>query len=64
MKGVLNETTKTVHKHEIGKTELQTECGLTHHVAPDQLQTTSVEQATADFDARKCGRCFEEGGGY
>lgn len=61
---VLNETTKTVHRHARGNSDLQTVCGLTHHVNPDQLRTTSVKRATTDFDASKCGRCFDDGGGY
>lgn len=64
MDGVLNETTKTVHKHEIGKPNLQTMCGLTYHVAREQLRRTSVESATTEFNATKCGRCFDGAGGY
>ncbi|QIO25045.1 hypothetical protein G9465_22430 (plasmid) [Haloarcula sp. JP-L23] len=62
--GVLNKTTKTVHKHKIGNAKLQTTHGLTYHVAPDKLRMTSVESATTEFNATKCGRCFEDAGGY
>ncbi len=64
MECVLNETTKTVHKHEIGKSDLQTECGVTYHLEPDQLRLTTITQATADIGAEKCGRCFDDGRGY
>lgn len=63
-KGVLNETTRTVHRHETGKSDLQTACGLTYNVDPDRLRRTSIEQATTDFNASKCGRCFDDAGGY
>ena len=62
--GVLNTTTMTVHKQEIGAAALQTECGHTHHVDPERLRTIRIERATEDLDASKCGRCFEDGGGY
>lgn len=64
MKGVLNETTNTIHKHETGKTKLATECGITYHVAAEQLRVAPIEQATADPGTRKCGRCFDDAGGY
>lgn len=64
MDAVLNETTRTVHKPRVGGRDLQTECGVAYLVAPDQLRTTSIERATAELDATKCGRCFEDAGGY
>lgn len=64
MDGVLNETTRTVHRTRPGGSDLQTECGATYHLAPDQLRVTSVERATAEVDAGKCGRCFDDAGGY
>lgn len=62
--GVLNEHTKTVHKHELGSTNLHTVCGVTHHLASDHLREVPVERAVSDHGATKCGRCFEGGGGY
>jgi hypothetical protein len=64
MDGVLNEYTKTVHKHEIGAAKLHTVCGVTHNLSSEQLRVISVEEAVADTNARKCGRCFDDGGGY
>ena len=64
MKGVLNETTQTVHKHLIGRSEYQTECGVTTHLSPDQLQVVSVESSLANSSVTRCGRCFTDAGGY
>lgn len=61
---ILNEPTKTVHKHEPGALDPHTECGVTYHVAPDQLRMLPLEQAATDYNASKCGRCFDDGGGY
>ena len=63
-RGVLNETTMTIHKHELGGTDLQTVCGHTYHVDPDRLRTILIGRATDEFDASKCGQCFEDGRGY
>lgn len=63
-KGVLNETTMTVHKREVGSTALRTVCGHTHHVEHDRLQVVEIERALEGRDATKCGGCFEGGRGY
>ena len=64
MKGVLNETTRTVHRHEIGAEDLQAACGATTHLAPDNLRVVSVESTASDPNTLKCGRCFRGEGGY
>lgn len=64
MDGVLNETTNTVHKRETGATEVATVCGATYHVASENLHSTQVESAVETTTTKKCGRCFEDGGGY
>lgn len=64
MDGVLNETTMTVHKRKPGGADVDTVCGLTFQVNPEQLRTAAVDQATSAYDASKCGRCFEDAGGY
>lgn len=67
---ILNELTETVHKYEAGSSELHAACGVTHHLAPDRLRgprklrRISLERASIDYDASKCGRCFDDGGGY
>ncbi|MFB6156758.1 MAG: hypothetical protein ABEJ34_02825 [Haloferacaceae archaeon] len=62
--GVLNEHTRTVHKQETGASTFHTVCGATHLLDPDRLREVPVERALADHSATKCGRCFEDGGGY
>lgn len=64
VKGVLNETTMTVHKHEMGTAYLQTMCGHTHQVAHEQLRIVGIKRATEELGADKCGQCFEDGKGY
>ena len=64
MDAVLNEHTNTVHKREDDATDLHTSCGVTSHVDDHQLESMPVRRAVADRDASKCGRCFEDGGGY
>jgi hypothetical protein len=64
MNGVLNETTGTVHKPRVGGSDLQTECGVAYHLAPGQLRATSIERATTQLGATRCGRCFDDAGGY
>jgi hypothetical protein len=62
--GVLNQATRTVHRRKAENGEFGTVCGHTRHVDSDHLRRTSVEEATEERDATKCGRCFEDGRGY
>jgi len=64
MSAVLNEPERTVHKHETGASEFHTVCGVSYNVDPDQLQRIPLDRATTEYDASKCGRCFEDGSGY
>ncbi|WP_306055176.1 hypothetical protein [Natronococcus wangiae] len=64
MDGVLNETTKTIHKHEPGRSDFRTICGATSHVAHDQLRLISIDRSENDAGIERCGRCFSEAGGY
>lgn len=64
MRGVLNETTNTVHRKRSDGQDCRTACGATYHVSDDRLRPTSVDRALADSTASKCGRCFSDGGGY
>jgi hypothetical protein len=64
MDGILNRFTETVHRQESGPAEFHTACGAAYNLSPDQLEEVSIEWATTDHDASKCGRCFEEAGGY
>jgi hypothetical protein len=65
MDGVLNEVTNTVHKHETGKSRFQTECGVTYHLSEDDLRLLGTVQSELDEKCTsKCGRCFDDAGGY
>ncbi|SEW02302.1 hypothetical protein [Natrinema salifodinae] len=63
MKGVLDETTNSLHKREPGRSDFQTSCGATAHVAHEHLRLISVDQAL-DGDANRCDRCFTDDDGY
>lgn len=63
-RGILNETSKTIHKHRRGTGEFQTLCGQTYRLEHRQLREIEIAQATEEFDAEKCGRCFDDGRGY
>lgn len=60
--GVLNEVTRTVHKHKSGSSRCLTACGVSSHLSPDQLRRVPLDRAKEEF--HKCGRCFSDGGGY
>jgi hypothetical protein len=62
--GILNEYTNTIHRHQTGAPALHAACGVTHDLAVDQLRVISIERASTDYDADRCGRCFDDGGGY
>ncbi len=64
MNGILNEATNTVHRHSAGEQGLQTDCGLTHSVPESHLCQVVVDEHTGAGEKSKCGRCFEDGGGY
>lgn len=64
MEGVLNEATDTVHRADPEGDALETACGLARDVDAEWLRTVRVERAVDADEARKCGRCFEEAGGY
>lgn len=64
MDGVLNENTNTVHKHVLTDSDLEASCGATTQLKREDLRMTSVAEATADPETSRCGRCFEDAGGY
>lgn len=62
---VLNEVTNTIHKQDTEKSDCQTVCGATNHVPQDNLRyVTVIEPELKTLNASKCGRCFDDGGGY
>lgn len=64
MDGVVNVRTQTIHRHERGRAPLVTPCGLTSHVDADRLRRIPIDRATENAEASRCGRCFEDAGGY
>jgi hypothetical protein len=64
MDGVLNEAANTVHKQEVGKQTLESPCGATNNLSKDQLRQAAVDQLVSTTTTTKCGRCFDDGGGY
>jgi hypothetical protein len=61
---VVNEHTGTVHRQKPGSAFPHAVCGATYHLDRDRLRRTSPERAARDDRITKCGRCFDEGGGY
>jgi hypothetical protein len=62
MIGVLNETTGMVHRE--GTAGGRTACGAATHLDGDRLRSLRLDRALEEYDASKCGRCFDDGGGY
>ena len=63
MDGILNESANTVHKQEVGKQTLESPCGATNNLSRDQLCQAAINQLVSTTTT-KCGRCFDDGGGY
>lgn len=59
VRGVLNETSMKIHKHERGAADFQTVCGQIYHVEHGHLRMVQVKQDTEEFNADKCTRCFK-----
>jgi hypothetical protein len=64
MEVVLNEATGTVHRRDPGDAEFASTCGATYHVARDRLRVTSLSSVADVAAVTRCGRCFEDAGGY
>jgi len=64
MECVSNEATNTVHRPEAGATHLKTVCSVTYHVPADHLRSAELDPEATTPTATKCGRCFDDGGGY
>jgi hypothetical protein len=61
---VLNQATGTVHLPEQGSGLYESACGATFQVPEERLQVTSLSSVREQAAVTKCGRCFEDGGGY
>ncbi|RKD97600.1 hypothetical protein [Halopiger aswanensis] len=66
MRIVLNESTKTAHKPARSTRNQPADCGALRHVPTERIRETSeaeIEQAV-EAELERCGRCFEDSGGY
>jgi hypothetical protein len=62
---VLNGVTNRAHRHGTDRPERQAVCGSTFHASHNNLGVVSgAEPEIEAVSATKCGRCFENGGGY
>jgi|AntDeeMetagen681_2_1112603.scaffolds.fasta_scaffold33489_1 hypothetical protein len=61
---ILNETTMTLHKQELGLGEFQTVCGHADHVGQEKLRIIGVPDRIKQDNTSKCGQCFEGRRGY
>lgn len=61
---ILNETTMTLHKQELGLGEFQTACGHLDHVGQEKLRIIGVPGGAKKDNISKCRQCFAEVGGY
>jgi hypothetical protein len=64
MDGLLNEATNTVHRQSLNERKLHSTCGVTYNVPKDHLRQVAIEREVTATTTSKCGRCFEDGGGY
>lgn len=65
MRLVLNASTNTVHK-PASDGEQPANCGALRHVADDRIRMTTEQELEPEleFEIDRCGRCFEDYGGY
>lgn len=64
MKRLLNEQTGTVHKPGSGTASEATACGALRHVPHQQITTVGTDETQLGDEIDRCGRCFEDAGGY
>ncbi|WP_115862661.1 hypothetical protein [Halorussus litoreus] len=64
MERILNEHTGTVHKSRRGTTSDEAVCGALRHVPHRQVTSVPNEETGVEEGVERCGRCFEEAGGY
>lgn len=64
MKRVLNEHTGTIHRLQPGTADGATACGALRHVPRRYVTTVGTDELRPDEDVERCGRCFEDAGGY
>lgn len=63
MKRIVNEYTETIHRPPAEPRRNRTSCGALRHV-PEQHVVIVDENDDSLAGASRCGRCFENAGGY
>jgi len=56
---ILNETTMTLHKQELGLGEFQAACRQLNHVGQEKLRILGVPEGIENHNISKCRQCFE-----
>ncbi|WP_435178964.1 hypothetical protein [Halorussus sp. AFM4] len=64
MKRILNEHTGTLHRLRPGSTGGATACGALRHVPRRYVTTVGSDEVRLGEDVDRCGRCFDDAGGY
>ena len=64
MTRLLNEHTGTVHKRRQGPTGDEAACGALRHVTACHVRSVGTDESLPDGSVDRCGRCFEDAGGY
>lgn len=64
MKRLLNEHTGTLHRLQPETTDETTACGALRHVPRRYVTTVGTDEVRVGEDVERCGRCFEDAGGY
>ena len=66
MRLVLNESTKTVHRPAHRSDSQPADCGALRHVSDDRIRLTTEQEVEPELEVEieRCGRCFEDCGGY
>lgn len=64
MQFVPNERTKTA-RNPSGSTRRQpADCGALRYVSEERIRMTTAEEIEPNHEIERCGRCFEDSGGY
>lgn len=64
MTRLLNEHTGTVHRSQPGATGDATACGALRHVPQRYITSVRTDEMQTGDGIDRCGRCFEDAGGY
>lgn len=63
MRIVLNDFTNTAHRPSHEDSSHPAACGALRHVSSDHIRVLADENES-DGEVDRCGRCFDDSGGY